>query len=82
MSIFDMRGHVWARGEAYTVYPITLIQPSDAPRKARKPKVYPYMNEESRWEAARKFLEDGCTIRFEDEYETDGTEFDGKFGER
>lgn len=82
MSLFDMSDRVWARGEAFTVYPIVLVKESDAAKASWKPKVFPYMDEVARWDAARKFLEDGATIRFEEPYETDGTEFDGKFGER
>ena len=82
MTLHDMRNHVWSHGEAYTVYPIVLVKTPDMQKASSKPQVFPYMNEEARWDAAKKFLEDGSTIRFEEPYETDGTKFDGKFGER
>jgi hypothetical protein len=82
MTLIDMSDRIWSHGEAYTVYPIVLVKAADAERASSKPRVFPYMDEEARWDAAKKFLEDGATIRYEEPYETDGTEFDGKFGER
>ncbi len=82
MTLLDRSGRIFERDEAFTVYPIALVKEADAAKASPKPPVYPYMNEAARWDAAQKFLEGGATIRFEEPYETDGSEFDGKFGER
>ena len=84
MSLYDLSHRTFSRGGAFTVYPIVLVRTSDVgvSNGRGKPRVFPYQREEDRWDAAKKFLEDGATIRFEEPYETDGTEFDGKFGER
>lgn len=82
MSLIDRSNVIWAGREAFTVYPIVLVKAADAVKAASKPQVFPYMDEQARWDGAKSFLEDGATIRFEEPYETDGTEFDGKFGER
>jgi hypothetical protein len=82
MTLLDMSDRIWSGNAAFTVYPIVLVKASDAVKASSKPRVFPYMDETARWDAAQKFLEDGATIRFEEPYETDGSEFDGKFGER
>lgn len=57
--------------EAVTVYPITVVKLPDMQKASSKPPTYNYLDEDTRKDAALNFLEDGCTIRYEDPYETD-----------
>jgi hypothetical protein len=61
--------------EPITVYPITVVKLPDRPKSFAKPPTYNYLDEETRKDAALNFLEDGCTIRYEDPYETDRGNF-------